>query len=46
MTFFDMVCVLWGCMAANGVDNIEFIGTTIDKLKYLDVLNKSFKSVR
>lgn len=34
-------CMVWGCMAANGTGNLEFIQGTMDKMVYLDILKRN-----
>lgn len=29
--------MVWGCMAGSGTGNLEFIDTTMDKMKYLNI---------
>lgn len=35
--------MVWGCMAYNGVGNIEFIESTMDKYRYLDILKSNLR---
>ena len=36
--------MLWGCMAANGVGNLQFIESTMNRFKYLDILKENLKN--
>lgn len=33
--------MVWGCMASNGVGNLEFIESTMDKFQYLNIIKKN-----
>lgn len=35
--------MVWGCMAASGVGNLQFIESTMDKRAYLDILKTNLK---
>lgn len=35
--------MVWGCMAAGGVGNLEFIDTTLDKYVYLGILKRNLR---
>lgn len=35
--------MVWGCMAASGVGELEFIEGNMDKIKYLDILKNNLK---
>lgn len=36
--------MVWGCMAANGVGNLVFIESTMDRFKYLDILKENLNA--
>ena len=35
--------MVWGCMAAGGVGQLEFIESTMDKWSYLNILKNNLK---
>ena len=37
--------MLWGCMSAYGVGNIQFIDNVMDKFIYNDILRKNVKQI-
>lgn len=36
--------VMWGCIAKNDTENIEFSNGTMNKMKYLNIFKTKFKS--